>query len=86
MMTKTIPLILTLGAICGACAAEAPPKPNPGDVERLLARMDAQRDDASDHLPDKAVAKVRRAERLDAPLEKVQADRIDPDLALELIV
>ena len=85
-MAKTFLIFAALAVFCGACAREAPPPPDPGDVERLLARMDAQRDDPSDHLPDKAVAKIRRAERLVAPLEKVQADRIDPDLALKLIV
>ena len=86
MTIKPIFIMATLGTFCAACSGETPPPPEPGAVERLLARMEAQRDDPARLLPVKAREKVRQAERLVPPLEKVQADRIDPDLALALIV
>ena len=78
------PLVLSaLG--CAACAREAPPQPDPAAVERLLVRLDAQQSGVTEELGPKASQKLSRAERLVAPLDKVQADKINPEIALSLI-
>ena len=85
-MAKPLILILAFAALCGGCGSEPAPKPDPGEVERLVARLDSRRAEAVDErVPDQMRAKAQSADRLVAPLEKVQADRIDPKLALELI-
>ncbi|HET9426892.1 MAG TPA: hypothetical protein VFO69_00890 [Allosphingosinicella sp.] len=84
-MPKSPLLILIVAGLVVGCSSEEPPAPDPGTVERLLVRLDSQSDSAVERLPHKARQKVQSAERLVAPLEKVQADKIDPNLALALI-
>ncbi len=79
------PLVLVAALGCAACAAEETPEPDPAAVERLLVRLDAQQSGVAEALGPKASQKLNRAERMVAPLEKVQADKINPEIALSLI-
>ena len=77
---------LVLVAIgCAACTRQEAPQPDPAAVDRLLVRLDAQQSGVAEELGPKASQKLNRAERLVAPLEKVQPDKINPEIALSLI-
>jgi hypothetical protein len=81
-MLRLLPFLTLL---CAACAEQAP-SPAPGQVERLLVRLEAERQDTADLLlSDKQREKLNRAERLVAPLEKLPAEKIDPSVAEALI-
>lgn len=84
-MSKVTILSLVLGIACAGCSSEEPPAPDPGAVEQLLVRLDSQQGGTLDRLPQKTRQKVQRAERFVAPLEKVQADKINPNLALAFV-
>jgi hypothetical protein len=74
--------LLLIALLAAGCAREDAPAPQPVEVERLLVRLNVAQDQP---LPAKARDKIYRAERLVAPLEKVQPDKIDPNLAAALI-
>ncbi len=84
-MSKLTILGLVLGIACAGCSSEEPPAPDPAAVEQLLVRLESQQGGNLDRLPRKTRQKVQRAERLVAPLEKVQADKINPNLALAFV-
>ena len=79
------PLILLTALGCAACAGQDEPQADPAAIERLLVRLDAQQSGVAEQLPPKATEKLNRAERLVAPLEKVQPDKINPDVAIAII-
>ena len=70
---------------CSACAGQEAPQPDPVAVDRLLVRLDAQQSGVAEELGSKARQKLNRADRLVPPLEKVQPDKIDPEIAFSLI-
>ena len=81
MIRVLVPLFLAAAATLG-CAESEPPEPaDPQALERLLVRLDA----APETLTPAARDKLARAERLAAPLEKLEADKIDPSVAEALI-
>jgi hypothetical protein len=79
-------ILLPFILLAGACAGEKAPVPAPGQVERLLVRLETNRqDEAAQLLTDKQRERLARAERLVAPLEKLPAEKIDPSVAEALI-
>jgi hypothetical protein len=68
-----------------ACGHQEVPIADPAEMEQLLVRLEAEQASAADLLPAKASAKIHQAERLVPPLEKVQVDKIDPQIALSVI-
>ena|SRR5687767_15222731 len=84
MLKPDYPLVF-VALLCGGCVGDEAPAPDPAQVERLLFRLEAQRAGADD-LPVSSQArdKLNRAERLVAPLDKVQSDKIEPELAAAL--
>jgi hypothetical protein len=85
-MAKSLPLCLALASGLAACSGDPPPKPDPQQVREALARLESRQSQPADAwLSRKQRTRLHQAERLVAPLEKVQPDRIDPALAAALI-
>jgi hypothetical protein len=73
-------LLLPLASIAAGCADEAPPRADPAQVERLVARLDAQQT-----LPPALAEKVQKADRISGTVLKVAPEKIDPNVAVALI-
>ena len=83
-MRSLAPLLLLLA--CSACAQNRAPHVDPVAVDRLLVRLEAQQTGPVEELlPEKTEAKLNRADRLVAPLEKIGAEKIDPQVALAFV-
>jgi hypothetical protein len=91
-MTRPLIILASLASLSGACAREqAPPQPDPVNVERLIAHLEtnalAVAGPAADEpsLPLKAEETVSKADRLMVSLEKMPSERIAPSVAEALI-
>ena len=78
------PILVLLCAWAAGCGREQQAAADPVEVDRLLARLEAGEATAVSASAYNS-EKISRAERLVAPLEKVQPDKIDPDLAFAMI-
>jgi hypothetical protein len=81
-------LALFASLACAACAREEPPQADPADVERVLARLEAQDDSGArieETLGPKAKAKAEQADRLVPTLSRVPVEKIDPSVAASLL-
>ena len=80
-MVKPMILLAFVIAPLAACAEREPePQAQPRELQLLLSRLDN-----SAELPPAARDKLARAERLVAPLDKLDADKIDPSVAEALV-
>ena len=71
-------LLLSCALLAGCGAAEAEPAPDPEQLEIFLARLEAE--------PAAGVSdKVREADRLMGTVQKIDPERIDPDIARTLL-
>jgi hypothetical protein len=80
MISARALLLLPIASIVAACADEAPPRADPAEVERLVARLEAQPE-----LPPAIAEKVRKADRVSGSVLKVAPEKIDPNVAVALI-
>ena len=82
---RFVPALL-VALTCSACAQDPEPRADPAAVDRLLVRLDVQQSgQVAEMLPDKTQAKLNRADRLVAPLEKLGPEKIDPQVALAFV-
>ena len=84
---KSLILLLPLPFLISACAEEPRPEPDPVALERLVASMEAEPVTAGLGAPEGGAEKDEKDEvgRIANSLQKVDVDRVDPDLAEALI-
>ena len=78
MIRFALPCLLL--SLVAACADEAPPRADPAEVERLVARFEAQSE-----LPPAMAEKVQKADRISGAMLRIAPEKIDPDVAAALI-
>ena len=79
-------LALTLALACSACTEDRGAAADPVAVERLLVRLETQRSGPVERLlPAKTEAKLNRADRLVAPIEKIGPEEINPRIAFAFL-
>lgn len=84
---KTPTVILGAALICSACAEQPQPHPDPVALERLLTSLEAPSAVAAEaaSFADSRSGRRRKLERLENSISKLDADRLDPRLAMKLI-
>lgn len=75
-LLPAFPLVL----VVAGCADEMPPRADPVQVERLVARLEAR-----PGLPPAVAEKVEKADRVSGSVLKVAPEKIDPNVAIALI-
>lgn len=76
---------LSLPLLAAACSEAPPAAADPERVEQALAAAGAEAAAAEPPAADKARDKLEKADRLVGTLDKVQPDRVDPDVAASLL-